>query len=491
METGADIKIVPIDTCYLKIEADESIRMELSEKLTFSVPDYEYTIAYQNGTWDGKVYCYSFHRNRLMAGLLYHVILYAKRNNYSIEVSEELLKKSITQENFDKLYEMFNFPKHFRKEDHQTTLIKKALEYRRAILKSPTGSGKSLIIYALCRTLLMKYPKKKALIVVPTKNLVSQFAKEIEEYGFTGSISKYSETKDFSGNIVISTYHSLYKLKRNFFNRFSIIVCDEVHGFDSKSTLTLMSKTDSIPYKFGTTATLKDTKSHIMQLQGLFGLIISHTTTKELIDAGKLTPAKIYTIILNHCDKNKKLNYNKTERRSAAYKKELDIIFESKARFKFIIELIKRCTKNTLVLFTLIKHGKELYDKLKELGIKVYYIDGSTSSDDRELIRQTMEKEQNAVLVASSSTTATGFNCKNLHNVIFAHPSKSKIRVLQSIGRILRLLEGKQEVKVFDIVDDLSWKDKSNIILEHFNYRHNIYNMEQFPITLMEIQLDE
>lgn len=484
-----DIRIVIIDTCFVAIDADESIKRELQEKFTFEVPGFQFMPAYQNGSWTGKIHLYNLWQNRLSAGLIYQVIAYAKQFDYTIEVPEEILRKEIPQDKFDSLYDAYNLPSGFTKEEHQTVLIKKALELKRALILSPTGSGKSLIIYALCKTLLMKEPAKKALIIVPTKNLVSQFAKEIKEYGFKGSISKFSETKDTSGNIIISTYHSLYKLQKKFFDQFSILVFDETHLAQAKSTTTLMSKTSSVRYKFGTTATLKDTKCHLMALEGMFGPIITHTTTKKLIDAGKLTPAKIIAILLKHPEEVRKENKDKGETGSAGYQKELELITTSEKRNIFIRELVKRCENNTLILFNLIEHGKKLKDIVSELGLPVYYIDGGTGSIEREFVREQMEKESKAVLIASIATTGTGFNCKNLHNVIFVHPTKSKIRVMQAIGRILRLLSGKKEVKVFDIADDLSWKKKKNITLEHFLFRLDTYQKEEHPLFIKEFEL--
>lgn len=484
-----DIEIRPIDSCEIKVICDQAISRELQTHFTFEVPGYQYMPAFQSGIWDGRVRLYNSIKQTLSAGLIHRAIQFANDRNYTIAIDESLIPKEITEEQFDKIYDMFELPEEFTKEDHQVDLIRQALSLRQCLLLSPTGSGKSLIIYGLIKSIMLKDPSARGLIVVPTINLVSQFEKELRQYGYTGKITKYSETKDSSGSIVISTYHSLFKLEKKFFDQFKVIIGDEVHLFAAKSCTTLMSKTGSIKYKFGTTATLKDTKCHVMALEGMFGKVIKKTTTRELIEKGKLTPAKIICMILKHEPEICKQLANSDASGSAAYQEELNIISQSETRNKFLLNFIPKLKTNTLVLFNLIEHGQLLYNKLIEQnpGRSIYYIDGSVK--EREEIRVQMESETDAILVASLQTTSTGVNIKNLHNVVFVHPSKSKIRIMQSIGRILRTLKGKKEVNVFDIADDLTHKRSKNMTLSHFMSRIEIYQEEEYPFVIKTINL--
>lgn len=484
---NTDITISSIDSCNLKVDGDEGILRELHEFYTFEVPGYQFMPSFQSGLWNGKIYCYNLWKRSLPAGLLIKTIAWIEKNQYSISVDEELLPISIPPEEFDELYADLNLPVEFTKEEHQTHLIQRGLEFKRALLLGPTGMGKSLIIYALTN-ICNKETGKKSLIVVPTKNLVSQFPVEFKNYGYKKDICKFSESKDSNGSedIFVSTWHSLYKLPEKFFDKFGTIFFDEVHLATAKSITTLMSKTKAIKYKFGLTATLQDTKCHALVLEGMFGPIISSTTTKKLMDAGKLTPVKIIAVLLKHSDEICKAI------KAGSYHQEIETIIESTKRNAFLIKFVSKIPDNTLVLFRRIKHGKLLFEALKKFNEgkrNVFYIDGSISGDDREYIRQKMETEVNAILVASFDTVSTGINIKKLHNAVFVHPSKAKIRVLQSIGRILRKLPGKTEAKVFDIADNMMYKKHKNTTLEHFLFRLEAYQLEQHPIIFKEIIL--
>ena len=132
-------------------------------------------------------------------------------------------------------------------------------------------------------------------------------------------------------------------------------------------------------------------------------------------------------------------------------------------------------------LFNLIQ--QELHDR------KVFFVYGGVDANEREKIREITEKQKNAVIVASYGTFSTGINIRNLHNIIFSSPSKSKIRVLQSIGRGLRLGDNKTQCKLYDIADDLTYKNKQNFTLRHFMERINIYNEEEFDYKIHRIKL--
>lgn len=486
-EQTTDITITQIDTCTLNVQADEGILRELHEFYTFEVPGYQFMPSFQSGLWDGSIRVFNLWKRELPAGLLAKTLAWCKKNKYTATIEKDLLPTSIPVEEFDELYDDLNLPSDFTKEEHQTKLIHKGLELKRALLLGPTGSGKSLIIYALSQITNREHGKK-ILIVVPTINLVSQFPEEFKNYGYDKSVCKFSETKDIRSNadIFVSTWHSVYKLPKKFFDQFGTIVFDEVHLATAKSVTTLMSKTSLVPYKFGLTATLQDAKCHALTLEGMFGPKVSSTTTKKLMDAGKLTPVKIIAVLLKHPDEICE------QMKEASYQEEIETIISSTQRNAFLIKFISKIPDNTLVLFRRIKHGKFLYESLKKYNAgkrNIYYIDGGISGEERERIRQLMETEKDAILVASFDTMSTGTNIKNLHNAVFVHPSKAKIRVLQSIGRILRKLLGKMEAKVFDIADNMMWKKHKNTTFEHFLFRLEAYNLEQHPVIFKEIKL--
>lgn len=344
------------------------------------------------------------------------------------------------------------------------------------------NSGKSLIIY-----LLTRFYDTKTLIIVPTTSLVSQMASDFESYGYKDKIHKiYSgqEKDDHEAKVIVSTWQSIFKLPKSWFDKFNVVIGDEAHLFTAKSLTSIMEKLSNCKYRFGFTGTLDNSECHKLILEGNFGIVKKVTTTSELMEKGHVADLKIKSIILDYSDEEKKLakNFN--------YQDEMNFIVSHKKRNKFIQKLVTVLNGNTLVLFQYVeKHGKELKQLLEKTKKKVYYIDGSVSGEIREDIRTIVENDQNSIIVASYGTLSTGVSIKNLHNIIFASPSKSKIRNLQSIGRGLRTSNLKTLCTLYDIADDLSWKSRRNYTLLHFNERIKIYAEENFEYRITRIKL--
>jgi len=178
------------------------------------------------------------------------------------------------------------------------------------------------------------------------------------------------------------------------------------------------------------------------------------------------------------------------------YQEEIQYLISSEARNKFIKNLAVSLGKNTLVLYQMVdKHGKILYNMIKNTknigNRKVFFVHGGVDTDEREEIRRIMEIENDAIIVASFGTFSTGINIRNLHNIIFAMPTKSSIRTLQSIGRGLRKSETKSSAVLFDIADDLRSGKKLNYTLSHFEERIRIYSEEKFKFKIYKISLKE
>ena len=207
------------------------------------------------------------------------------------------------------------------------------------------------------------------------------------------------------------------------------------------------------------------------------------------MDKKQLSNLVVRCLILKHTPDNCKMVA------SGKYQDEVDYLVSSKSRQNFIRNLALKLKGNTLVLFQLVeKHGKNLHEIIKEKADKdrkVFYIFGGVEADEREAIRGIVEKEKDAIIVASYGTFSTGVNIKNLHNIIFASPSKSRIRNLQSIGRGLRLGDNKVNATLYDIADDLTHKSKENFTLKHFQERINIYTEEEFDYEMHNIDLKE
>ena len=309
---------------------------------------------------------------------------------------------------------------------------------------------------------------------------------DFEDYGWSsGTYCQriyQGHDKKIIKDVVISTWQSIYKMPKSYFKNFDCVIGDEAHMFKAKSLTNIMTKLHQCKYRFGLTGTLDGTQTHRLVLEGLFGAVETVVTTKELIDKKTLANLKIKCIVLKHSVIAGKMTYAE----------ELRYLGTSSQRNDFISDLLLHLNGNTLCLFQLVeKHGQILYNQVNEIAKdrKVFFVYGKTDADTREDIRSIVENEKDSIIIASYGTFSTGINIRNLHNIVFASPSKSKIRVLQSIGRGLRRSSTKMGILIFDIADDISYKERRNYTLSHFTERINIYNEQQFNYEISKVNL--
>ena len=490
------ISLKKVNDSTIFVDCDRGVAQELSEFFSFYVPGYKFMPAYRNKVWDGKIRLFNVNNCELPLGLLTYVINFAKKLNYEITVEDQLMHTNKYDEDDIMSYiDSLDLP--FIVRDYQFNAVHRALTVKRAILLSPTGSGKSLIIYILMRFLLEKLENKKILVIVPTTSLVEQMYTDFEEYSEKDEafdvrdevhrIYSGKPKTNLSENIIVTTWQSVYKLPKTWFEQFGVVFGDEVHGFKSKSLTSIMNKCEVAPYRFGTTGTLDGTQTHKLVLEGLFGRVFNVTTTYDLMESDTLAQLKIQAIVLKYSEEVRK-GFGKRK-----YQDEIDYIVRSEKRNNFIRNLTVDQTGNTLVLFQFVeKHGKPLYELINskvDEGRKVFFVSGNTETGDREAIRRITEKQKDAIIVASLGTFSTGINIRNLHNIIFASPSKSQIKVLQSIGRGLRKSDDGRRTTLYDITDDLSWKNRKNYAYLHGAERLKIYSKEKFESKLFEIDI--
>jgi len=494
----ANIIVSKKDDIYLKVDCgDRGTAQELCDFFTFVVPGYQFMPSYRNRMWDGKIRLYNIHSQELYTGLLDYVKHFAEERKIWVGIDFDENKETYTKQMVYKYMESLNIHAAGEKitpHQHQIEAIQKSLNERRTLLLSPTASGKSLIIYGLVRKRLEE-DKKKVLIVVPTKSLVAQMESDFADYSSQDTWDAESNchmihsgrAKDTDKRIVITTWQSVYKLPPKWFEQFSSVFGDECHLFKSKSLTTLMTKLKVCPFRVGTTGTLDGTDTHRLVIEGLFGPVYKVTTTTELIEKELLSDLKIDCILLKYPDEECKAAKN------FKYQEELDYIVSHERRNDFICNLALNSKGNTLVLFQYVqKHGKILFDLIEknaEKNRKVFFIYGGTDVEQREEIRKLTEHETDAIIVASYGTFSTGVSIRRLHNIVFASPSKSRIRVLQSIGRQLRKSKYKECAKLYDVADDLHWKEHHNYTLNHFMERVKIYNSEKFNYKNVVIQI--
>lgn len=478
-----DIYIEKVNESFLVIRCDDAIARELYDEFTFHVPGYKFMPLYRNGIWDGQVHLFQLRTHQIPYGLMARVASFAKRYDYSVGIQKDLRLEPITNVPVEDLN--LAYVPH----DYQQQALDIILADKKRLIESPTGSGKSLIIYMAIRKLIQM--GKKILLVVPTVSLVEQMYKDFKEYGWN-DVDEYvhkiyaGKEKKNDDHVVISTWQSIYKLKAPWFNDFDAVLIDEAHLASATSLKGIMEKAVNAEYRIGLTGTIQDAKAPLLTLVGLFGEPHQTTKSKELMERGLLSDLKIEAVCLRH---------PQPDRQAVSrfqYKLEVQTIVQNRQRNNFIVNLALDQPYNTLVLFNFVEgHGDVLYDIMqkKDASKHIFYIHGGTHVDEREFARQYTEEHGDVVILASYGTFSTGINIKNLNSVIFAHPYKSKIKNLQSIGRVLRKAPNGQKATLYDIGDDYSWKKKKNTTYRHFLTRLELYEDEGFNYKVRSLDL--
>ena len=469
---ASEIILKKVDEVFMQVQCDDGLARDLFDFFSFTVPNAKFMPSVKNRYWDGKVRLFSIKTNKIYIGLLPYVDEFCRERGYDIVGINDIIGDKERQPDEDFIKEL-GLP--FEPRDYQLDAFRTAVQYGRQLLLSPTASGKSLIIYLLAR-----YYNKKTVIIVPTTSLVEQMAKDFKEYGYDKEICKiYSGQPVFDSDITITTWQSFSKAPKDVMEKFEVVVGDEAHLFKANVLKGILEKMKKTAIRFGTTGTLDGSECHRLQLEGLFGPVKKVISTKELIEDGTIANLSIDCVILCH-----------TKQKKMTYQEEMDYLVSNEARNEFICNLVYSLSGNTLVLFQYVeKHGVLLHEKMfKRLGENLHYVYGGTDTEDREAVREIVEKSENDTILASYGTFSTGVNIKRIDNIVFASPSKSRIRNLQSIGRGLRRVDGKDKMRLFDIADDLQC---DNYTLSHLKDRINIYNEEKFSYEIKQFELND
>jgi superfamily II DNA or RNA helicase len=490
MVDNFDLLIQKSNEVYLKIICEPHIEYELRDYFKFEVPNAKFMPQYRGRNWNGEIHLFDVRTKQLYVGLLDKLISFCSNYNYNYKFEDNKFYGMPFEVNEGISYEgvkdyMKSICSHVPR-DYQIEGVFDALKHNRKLLISPTASGKSLMIYSLVRYYVER--GQKILVVVPTTSLVEQMYKDFQDYGFDSE--SYCH-KIYSGRekvsdapVTITTWQSIYKLDRNFFEDYGVVIGDEAHLFKSKSLIQIMTKLHHAKYRFGFTGTLDGTQTHKWVLEGLFGPSYKIIRTSELMEKGHVSKLDIRCLVLKHKPKI-----------FATYEDEVQFIISHDKRNNFIKNLSLDLKGNTLILFSRVEsHGKPLYELIysaKKANRKVFFIHGGVDTEEREMVREITEREEDAIIIASYGVFSTGINIRNLHNVIFASPSKSRIRNLQSIGRVLRKGKNKTKAMLYDISDDCTYNSRKNYTLNHLIERIKIYNEEQFNYEIITINLKE
>jgi len=482
-----DLTISKKNEVFLKIDSKEPhIFCELSDIFTFEVPGAKFMPQYRNKYWDGKIRLFNQANGEIYVGLLDKIISFCKKSDYQYEFVHSDFYGTPFEENgfisLEGVKDYMNKITRYEPRQYQIQGVFDALKYNRKLLISPTASGKSLMIYTITRYMVDK--GHSVLLVVPTTSLVEQMYKDFIDYGWNSDENCHriyaGKEKHTDKPVTITTWQSIYKLEHSFFKRYGCVIGDEAHLFKSKSLIRIMTKLHDAKYRFGFTGTLDGTQTHKWVLEGLFGPAYKIVRTDELIEKGHLAKLNIKILLLQH-----------ESQRFDTYEDEVQFIIQNERRNNFIKKLTLDLKGNTLLLYSRVEsHGEILFNIINsDTNRKVFFVHGGVAAEEREEIRKITEEESDAIIVASYGTFSTGINIKKLHNVIFASPSKSRVRNLQSIGRVLRKGKNKTKATLYDIADDTTYKSQKNYTLNHLIERVKIYNEENFNYEIVPIKM--
>lgn len=498
---------------FLRIEADQIILEAIYNYFCFKT-DNKYHPLIRSGKWDGTIHFYNLEKNLFPQGLLFKLAVWLKRQNIDVEYLN--FDKSNTIASIQQIVQfsedILKFP--FPLRDYQLESIRAGLIERKCILLSPTASGKSAIIYTLLKMIKHRNQTFKQLVIVPTIALVSQmngdfsdYSVNIKDYGKECQLIYGGEKKKIDKDIVISTWQSLQDLPKEFFMQFDSVIVDECHGgaTDGKIVKKIVENCSRAKYKIGLTGTLHDGKLNEFSVNALYGKVYKYVSTKELMDRGDLTKLSIQEIRILYNEEickdffkkkiqlKKQLKMNDVDNTGAAmYQFEVKYINDLPHKRNLIESICKKQVGNILILFRRnSQFGFKVFEQLKSnlTDKKIFYITGKTDVEQREAVRKICENNDNAIICAQLQVFATGVNVKRLHHAIFGESCKSKVTVLQSIGRGLRKHATKDVFKMYDLVDVFSYKDMMNLIAKHSDKRQEIYEREEFEVKKFDYKI--
>jgi len=511
---SADIKVIKEDESTLIVVPNEAhIIEELSDYFEIEKENSVYQRRNRKG-WDGITRLYSKASGRLPAGLFHHLKKFAYDFQYTMDVEESIDSKlDINREDYVKFvnedicpYSKGNPIKPY---EYQLYAAYYALKNKRGTLLAATSAGKSLIIYIISRIMELSDEKgvgKRILITVPTTSLVEQLYNDFVDYANNhkkdwvvgNHVQKISGQyeKTVNRNIVISTWQSAIKLYN--LNQFGVWINDETHNGKSSSIKEIGKNLSECAFRVGLTGTLDGVELHSLEIQGVFGPVKQIVKAKELQDMGRAAETKVFGILLEHPESAKRLlrnlqNEDKKVKgsKSNPYEIEMQYLMSCPLRNDYLTRLASELKGNTVFLTGRIDaHLKPLEEKFKEATDKpIFVIHGGVGADEREVIRNILETHDNAIILASYGTMSTGVSVKNLHNLVFAYPLKARIKILQSVGRMMRMHTSKSHAKIIDIGDNLKLGGKANHTMEHMRKRFEHYISEGWKIKFLQVPL--
>jgi superfamily II DNA or RNA helicase len=364
--------------------------------------------------------------------------------------------------------------------DHQDKSIKKAIEKGRGVIIIPTAGGKTLIMAGIIESmrLNMNKPDAKAMVIVPSIQLVTQTAKDFEDYGMD-KVTKWSgdNQPDPEATTTVAGTQLLLSNKTDLslLGDIDILLIDETHGLRKGNEINKIFNLVKTNHRFGFTGTMPPSPIDQWNIIGKIGPVLYEEKTLDLKNKNYVSNFKITILDIKHKD-IPSFTRNVTKP-AEAYNNELEFLINNLRRNEIISKLASKLNNNTIIMVDRIEHGENIFNQLKTIcgeNRPIYFIRGSTEMEEREKIRSLMEERDDIIAVAVSKIFSTGINIPNLHNIIFASAGKAKIKIMQSIGRALRLHPTKSMANIFDIADNTKYGKN------HLNERIKLYETEKY-----------
>jgi len=504
--------IVSDDLQWLLLQDyDEEVeRKQLEISLTRKIHNYFFHPLVKKKHWDGAI-CFVDKRGPLWKvpiGLWSEVFDIGEKYKIDVDIVglDQIIENDLTLEQFTEWTNEFFADKELKPRDYQIEAAWRIIKFRYSCLEIATSSGKTLIAFIVLAYLKRIKQVNKFLMIVPNTTLILQGSEDFESYGLKKldnceiQLIHGGNKNKISSGLMIGTYQSLVKQDESFFDGVEAVFVDESHQSHSKSIKEVVSKCRGSKYRFGLSGTLtnRNTAEHLT-IQQYLGPLVMEISPKFLFDNNYATPVSIKIVKMNWLsdDLKEKLYDLRTNKQdlegSEIFNVEKKLVISSDKRINYIVDFISKISKNSLVLFQSVGegYGKRMYDMLREIQAdkEIFYVDGDTEPERRDFYKGKMEEGTNKVLVASFGTLSTGVSVKNIHNIFLTESYKSEVLIKQSLGRGMRLYEGKEKVNVIDFVDDFTWKTSANYLIKHSNERIEIYKREKFEYKVYEVTL--
>lgn len=492
---NVEIKIVGDNTAKIRIEyfdAFEDLRSHFStleKNFAYIKRCRAKGVKVQSGKEYIKKSCIKMN-GEFELGLLFDILTFCKNNFYNRTVSlilDDSIKEYIKSNNLKLDSNIFVNDSGAKPRNYQIESMQIALNKQNGIYILGTGAGKTLCTALLIHNLLKNNLTNKILLICPFPDLANQTFNEIslnlKDYNY--KINKWFGNLKFdkdaqviiAGSNILRSQYSKYK---NDLLKFNCIIVDEVHQLKANNKISTIIKELPAKFRYGFTGTLPDDKHDVWSLKGKIGPVRYNLPSAELRSDKFLTPVKSLGLRVTVDNIPKFVIDEDGSQRPFLYSDEVDWLSDNIKFNEIITKIAGSLENNTLILINRIQHGENLLELCQKRlpNKKVYFIQGEVSLEERGDIKQQMEDSNNLIVIAQVATFSTGINVKNIHNIIFPGLiGKSTVRIVQSIGRGLRLNPNKSQLSLIDIIPNTKY------CLKHIDIRKEIYSREKIPYT--------